>query len=113
MTSSLLVVPGHHKAVSMAANGPEALDLDVKERRVAAGLCRDCGKKPVRRKRQHCVTCSIRRNESLKVLIRKSKNVKRTRDHERCTTCRQPGHDKRTCDIFGPSAIVTKNRRKR
>jgi hypothetical protein len=72
----------------------------TRERRVARGLCGDCGKKPARPRRLFCDACSIKRNTYGKNAMRRKKRI-RTRDHERCTLCRKPGHDRRTCDMFG------------
>ena len=78
----------------------------TRERRVAKGLCGDCGKRPARPKRLFCAPCSKKRNAYGKTAMRKkivrgAHSGVRTRDHERCTLCRKSGHDRRTCDMFG------------
>jgi len=84
----------------------------TRERRVAKGLCGDCGKKPARPKRLFCTTCSVKRNTYGKNAMRRKKRV-RTRDHERCTLCRKPGHDRRTCDMFGAVSSGARRPQKR
>ena len=75
---------------------------DMKTRHVLAGRCQDCGARPAREGRLLCGPCSVRHNTRAREHARVGR--KRTRDHEKCGSCGRSGHDRRTCDLFGPKA---------
>ena len=78
------------------------LPHDGRTRRVMLGVCVDCGDEPARPGRLLGEACSLRHNAAAKARARGPST--RSRDHEKCGSCGEPGHDRRTCDLFGPKS---------
>jgi hypothetical protein len=78
------------------------LPEDGRTKRVMLGVCVDCGVEPARPGRLLGEACSLRHNAAAKARARRS--TTRSRDHEKCGRCGEPGHDRRTCDLFGPKS---------
>lgn len=70
----------------------------IKDARMAAGTCTECGKHPARRNRLHCLTCA-----SHQAQVNRARYTARRPNARvnRCGNCRGAGHAMPRCPRLG------------